>query len=213
MRTQKNLIVCALLVLVTAGLEAQGTATLVRQRQGMRLEEPWRPPSAKSDTRIIGQVVDIRQVPVPYARVQLRNLINGTIQQESASDRNGEYQFTIDDPGTYVVEVVLVDGYIVALSNAVLSRYETLQTVVQRPADGSQSHGDAAEGGELLRHERRDDHDRANRADRTSTKHSSGRFGRAGVSVQAVARSDVEPHAEPTATVQTGARAAGCCRR
>lgn len=133
MSTQRHLIVCALLVLITAGLEAQGTATLVRQRQGVRLAEPWRP-STKSDTKIIGQVVDIRQVPVAYARVQLRNLINGMIQQESASDGAGEYQFTIDDPGTYVVEVVRVDGYIVALSNAgTLLRYETLQTVVHLP--------------------------------------------------------------------------------
>jgi hypothetical protein len=134
MSSQKNLIVCALLVLTAAGLEAQGTATLVRQRQGVRLAEPWRPANANSDTKIIGQVVDIRQVPVAYAKVQLRNLINGRVQQESASDGNGEYQFTVDDPGTYVVEVVLVDGYIIALSNAgTLSRYETLQTVVQLP--------------------------------------------------------------------------------
>jgi len=134
MRTQKNLIVCALLVLTVAGLEAQGTATLVRQGQGVRLAEPWRPANATGDTRIIGQVIDIRQVPVAYAKVQLRNLINGTVQQESSSDGNGEYQFTVDDPGTYVVEVVLVNGYIVALSNAgTLSRYETLQTVIQLP--------------------------------------------------------------------------------
>jgi hypothetical protein len=134
MRTQQNLIVCALLVLTVAGLEAQGTATLVRQGQGVRLAESWRPANAKGDTKIIGQVVDIRQVPVAYAKVQLRNLINGAVQQESSSDGNGEYQFTVDDPGTYVVEVVLVDGYIVALSNAgTLLRYETLQTVVQLP--------------------------------------------------------------------------------
>jgi len=134
MSTQKNLVVCALLVLAVAGLEAQGTATLVRQGQGVRLAESWRPSNTKGDTKIIGQVVDIRQLPVAYAKVQLRNLINGTIQQESSSDGNGEYQFTIDDPGTYVVEVVQLDGYIVALSNAgTLSRFETLQTVVQLP--------------------------------------------------------------------------------
>jgi hypothetical protein len=138
MRTEKNLIVCTLLVLATAGLEAQGTATLV---QGMRLTEPSPPPNTNSDTKIVGKVVDIRQVPVAYAKVQLRNLINGRIQQESASDSNGEYQFTIDNPGTYVVEVVLVDGYIVALSNAgTLSRYETLQTVVQLPGRWEANH-------------------------------------------------------------------------
>ena len=134
MSTQRNLIVCALLVLAVAGLQAQGTATLVRQRQGIQLAEPWRPSSTNGDTRIIGQVIDIRQIPVAYAKVQLRNLINGTIEQESSSDGNGEYQFTVDDPGTYVVEAVLLDGQVLALSNAgTLSRFETLQTVVQLP--------------------------------------------------------------------------------
>jgi len=134
MSTRKNLIVCALLVFAAAGLEAQGTATLVRQRQGVRLAEPWRPSNTKGDTRIIGQIVDIRQMPVAYAKVQLRNLINGAVQQESTSDGNGEYQFTVDDPGTYVVEVVLLDGYVLALSNAgTLARFETLQTLVQLP--------------------------------------------------------------------------------
>ena len=134
MSTQKIRIVCALLVLTAVGLDAQGTATLMRQRQGIRLAEPWRPTKGNRDTKIIGQVIDIRQVPVAYAKVQLRSLINGAVQQESSADGNGEYQFTVDDPGTYVVEAVLLDGYVLALSNAgTLARYETLQTVVRLP--------------------------------------------------------------------------------
>ena len=134
MSTQKHLIVGVLLILAAAGLGAQGTATLVQQRQGIRLAEPLRPGNANGETRIIGQVVDIRQVPVAYARVQLRNLINGIVQQESSADGNGEYQFLVDTPGTYVVEMVQVDGYILALSNAgTLARFETLQTVVRLP--------------------------------------------------------------------------------
>jgi len=47
---------------------------------------------------------------------------------------NGEYQFVVEEPGTYVVEMAMVDGYVLALSNAgTLSRYETLQTVVRLP--------------------------------------------------------------------------------
>jgi hypothetical protein len=134
MSAQKNLIVSALLILAAAGLDAQGTVTLVQQRQGIRLAEPLRPANTSGDTKIIGQVVDIRQVPVAYARVQLRSLINGTVQQESSADGNGKYQFLVDTPGTYVVEMVQVDGYILALSNAAtLARFETLQTVVQLP--------------------------------------------------------------------------------
>ena len=53
---------------------------------------------------------------------------------ETVANDNGEYEFLVDDPGTYVVEMSMVDGYVLALSNAgSLARYETLQTVVQLP--------------------------------------------------------------------------------
>ena len=134
MSTHKSLIVIAILIATVAGLDAQGTATLMRQRQGVNFAEAWRPLNTKGDTKIIGQVIDIRQMPVAYAKVQLRNLITGTVQQQDDTDVNGEYQFAVDDPGTYVVEMIMVDGYVVALSNAgALARFETLQTVVQLP--------------------------------------------------------------------------------
>ena len=133
MSTQKRLIIIALLVAAVAGLDAQGTATLVRQRQGVSFAESWRPIGI-GDTKVIGQVIDIRQTPVAYARVQLRNLTNGGIHAQDETDANGEYAFTVDNPGLYVVEMVMVDGYVVALSNAgTLARYETLQTVVVVP--------------------------------------------------------------------------------
>jgi hypothetical protein len=134
MSTLKSCVVLAILVATVAGLDAQGRATLVRPpRQGVFLAEPWRP-ALRGDTKIIGQVIDIRQVPVAHAKVQLRNLINGSVQRSSESDENGEYQFLIDEPGTYVVEMVHVDGYVVALSNAgSLARFETLRADVRLP--------------------------------------------------------------------------------
>jgi hypothetical protein len=133
MRTNKNLILAAILVATAAGLDAQGTATLVRQRQGVSFAEPWRPNGA-GDTRVVGHVIDIRQAPVAHARVQLRNLISGLVQQQNETDANGEYSFIVDTPGTYVVEMTLVDGYVIALSNAgALARFETLQTIVTLP--------------------------------------------------------------------------------
>lgn len=99
-----------------------------------RFVEAWRPANTVGVTRVIGSVIDIRQVPVAHARVQLRNLINGHLTQRAETDENGEYLFVVDEPGTYVVEMTLVDGYVVALSNAgSIARYETLQTVVQLP--------------------------------------------------------------------------------
>ena len=79
-------------------------------------------------------MIDIRQVPVAYAKVQLRNLVPARWRWKPVANDNGEYEFLVDDPGTYVVEMVMVDGYVLALSNAgSLARYETLQTVVQLP--------------------------------------------------------------------------------
>jgi len=134
MGTLKKLTVLAMLVLTVTGLGAQGTATLVRQRQSIRFDEALRPANAASETKIVGRIVDIRKLPVVHVKLQLRNLIDGTVRQESESDDNGEYSFTILDPGTYVVEMVLLNGSVLALSNAgSLSRFETLQADVQLP--------------------------------------------------------------------------------
>ena len=134
MRTQKNLTVLSMLVLTVAGLGAQGTATLVRQRQDVRFEETWRPANATSDTKIVGRITDSRKTPVAYVKVQLRNLLTGNVEQESESDENGDYTFIVKDPGTYIVEMVFSDGYVLALSNAAaVGRFETIQTMVRLP--------------------------------------------------------------------------------
>lgn len=135
MSTRINSLVWGLVLVSGAGLTAQTGVRLVQPpRPGVTFTEAWRPPNIKSDTRIIGTVIDIRQLPVAYARVQLRNLVTGKVTQESQSNDNGEYEFLFDDPGTYVVEMTMLDGGVLALSNAgSLARYETLQTVVQLP--------------------------------------------------------------------------------
>jgi len=137
MRTPENAIVLAMLVLTMAGLGAQGTATLVRQRQSVHFDETWRPKNGRDDTKdtkIVGRIVDSRKAPVANVKVQLRNLLTGTVDQEGETNENGEYRFIVSEPGTYVVEMVLLDGYVLALSNAgALARFETLQTDMQLP--------------------------------------------------------------------------------
>ena len=99
-----------------------------------RFVAPWRPANISGLTTIIGSVVDVRRTPVAYARVQLRSLVVGQIVQQAETDDKGEYLFIVDEPATYVVEMALVDGHVLALSNAgSLARYETLHTVVQLP--------------------------------------------------------------------------------
>lgn len=104
------------------------------ERSAVSFAQKWIPDGANRDTRVVGTVIDIRQMPVAAVRIQLRNLDTGEVEQEADSNVNGEYEFAVDESGTYVVEMVMVDGYVVALSNAGwLARFETLQTVVQLP--------------------------------------------------------------------------------
>jgi hypothetical protein len=102
--------------------------------QAVRFAEPWRPNGASTETRVIGTVIDIRQMPVSNARVQLRDLKSGNVLATGDTNNLGEYEFSLIEPGSYVVEMVMVDNYVIALSNAgAIARYETLQTVVQLP--------------------------------------------------------------------------------
>ena len=102
------------------------------ERSAVNFAEAWRPRGTTGVTRVVGTVIDSRQVPVSDATLQLRNLDSGAVEQTTKSQVDGSYAFNLDEPGTFVVEMTLVDGYVIALSNAgSLARYETLQTVVQ----------------------------------------------------------------------------------
>lgn len=130
----RNLLAAVAIIVAAAAVASSAQQGFIPPPSGVRRAEPWRPAESTGRTRIVGTVIDIRQVPVAYARVQLRDLVNGTVVQEAASDGNGEYAFVVDDPSTFVVEMALLDGYVVALSNAgSVARHETLQTVVQLP--------------------------------------------------------------------------------
>lgn len=129
-------VVCAALGATSSVLLAQSGAIrfVPPPTQGVKFAQPWRPAGLGGDTRIIGTVIDIRQTPVAHVKIQLRSLVTGTVASQVESNENGEYEFSAADPGTYVVEMVMVDGYVVALSNAgTLGRYETLRTLVQLP--------------------------------------------------------------------------------
>jgi hypothetical protein len=120
---------------VTLGLLFAGITMSAQQAPwSLSFAQPWVPPGATGDTRIMGTVIDIRQVPVANVKVQLRNLESGMVVDSTQTDDNGDYQFDIKVPSSYVVEMVLVDGYVIALSNAgSVARFETLQTVIQLP--------------------------------------------------------------------------------
>ena len=113
------------------------------ERFAVTFIRPLRPPSASDVTRVIGSVVDLRMDPVARVRVQLRNLTSGGVEHATRTAADGTYVFPVDEPGTFVVEMLSEDGSLVALSNAgSLLRYETLHTTVQLPGlwDASANH-------------------------------------------------------------------------
>ena len=130
----------AVLLMATLGISASAEqrreVQLVRPSASpaVRFSSPFRPNGSNSTTRIVGAVVDLLHQPVAYAKVQLRNLGNGQVIGSADTNDLGEYAFDVADPGTYVVEMLSQENYIVALSNAgLLLRYETLRTEIRLP--------------------------------------------------------------------------------
>ena len=135
---KKHIIVaiCGLVAVSAVGISAKqsSTASLVPRLQSLKFAEPWRPNRGSGATRVIGTVIDIGQVPVARAKVQLRNLATGLVDDTIETNDKGEYAFEMDASGTYIVEMVLVDGSVISLSNAgSVARFETMQTVIQLP--------------------------------------------------------------------------------
>ncbi|HEX4915583.1 MAG TPA: carboxypeptidase-like regulatory domain-containing protein, partial [Vicinamibacterales bacterium] len=99
--------ILAITLLTSATITAQSVSVrrVLPPSAGVRLLEPWLPGNVRGVTRIVGNVIDIRQVPVSRARVQLRNLNTSQITAVQDTDDNGDYEFVIDEPGTYVVEM------------------------------------------------------------------------------------------------------------
>lgn len=135
MFTRISLVGFGLILAVGGGVTAQQQVRpLISAETSLKFVQPWRPATVTGQTQIIGSVIDIRQEPVAHAKVRLRNLNTGKIEQEAETNNLGEYAFQLVEPGSYVVEMVMADGTIIALSNAgALAHYETLQTVVQLP--------------------------------------------------------------------------------
>jgi hypothetical protein len=144
-RVHHKVAVAAMLLTLTATAHGQQRGVILGrevgpvqerevERSSVNFSAPWRPSGGSGATRVVGTVIDIRMLAVPNATLQLRNLDTGAIEEVIKSSEEGEYAFDIEEPGVYIVEMVLVDGLTVAVSNAgSVARYETLNTVVQLP--------------------------------------------------------------------------------
>jgi hypothetical protein len=137
-KTARKLIVVLLfgaLGMTASAEQRRGEVMLVRPPVNpIKFAGPWRPAGTNVTTKILGSVIDIRQIPVTHVRVQLRDLKTGKIIAQAESNANGEYEFELLEPGTFVVEMVMSDNRVIALSNAgSLGSYQTLNTVIQLP--------------------------------------------------------------------------------
>ena len=134
MSTRKTVAVIGFVIATSTTIGAQ-VGTISRAagaKPALRFNEPLPSAPAARETMIVGMVIDVSQVPVPGAVVRLRDMVSGDVVQESQANDNGEYRFLVAEPGTYVVEMVLPNGQVAALSNAAtLERHQTLQTIVQ----------------------------------------------------------------------------------
>jgi hypothetical protein len=97
-RTRKIIVLAASLMIALGGRasgQPQGGGVIRRElpprpereveRSAVNFAAPWRPGGATdTDTKIIGTVIDIRQVPVAGARVRLRNLETGNCRFSEA---------------------------------------------------------------------------------------------------------------------------------
>ena len=126
----------AIMGLILVGITISAEQTFVPPPSSLKFSEPWRPATDGNlgDTRIIGTVIDIRQVPIANVKVQLRDLETSLVEASAVTNDNGEYEFIVLKAGSYIVEMVMVDGVVVALSNAgSLALHETLLTAIILP--------------------------------------------------------------------------------
>lgn len=135
MKTVRKFVIVMLIGAAGIAVSAEqrrGEVVLVRPPSSpIRFAGPWRPEGAVN-TRVVGTVLDVAQMPVAYARLQLRELKTGGIVGKTESNDRGEYEFTVVEPGLFVVEMLVKENQVLALSNAgLLARYQTLQTFIQ----------------------------------------------------------------------------------
>jgi hypothetical protein len=90
--------------------------------------------SARSTT-VMGAAWNVDNRPIPAARVQLRNVVTGKLAGTAVADDAGRFSFTGIEGGTYVVELVGLNGKILTVGHAfAIAAGETVATFVRLAA-------------------------------------------------------------------------------
>jgi hypothetical protein len=102
------------MVLTAAPVHAQGSAGLSPQAAQLK---------GASTTRsmIAGTVSDPQSKPMANARVKLRNLQTGQIDQTAVTNEAGEFHLVALPDVPYVVELADADGRIVSISDVIIA--------------------------------------------------------------------------------------------
>ncbi|MDP1569773.1 MAG: carboxypeptidase-like regulatory domain-containing protein [Vicinamibacterales bacterium] len=119
------------LVLAVPGMAQQGTFVRT-ERLGLPAVEEGVGAFGASTNAIIGTARGADRSPIPEAQLQLRDLRGGQVVERATADAEGRFAFRSLEPGTYIIEMTLIDGSVVALSEAVtIGSGEIIQTLVQ----------------------------------------------------------------------------------
>jgi hypothetical protein len=123
------------LLIAVPGVAQQQAGFVRTERLGLPVLEDSAGSLSASTNAVIGTARGADRNPLPEARLQLRDLRSGRIVERGVADAEGRFAFRSVEPGTYIVEMTLTDGSVVALSEAVtIGSGEIVQTLVQLPA-------------------------------------------------------------------------------
>lgn len=86
---------------------------------------------------VSGRAATALNQPVPFARVLLRNILTGQVQAQAIADANGRFTFGDVLTSGYVVEMLGVDGSVIAASQMVATSGGGIQLAVVRVSGNS----------------------------------------------------------------------------
>lgn len=118
MKTNRTLAFAAIgMVLTAVPLHTQGSAAVPLIGAARHVKA-----ASSARSMIAGTVLDPHSKPMIEARVRLRNLQTGRIDQTAVTNRAGEFRLVAEPDIPYVVELADTDGRIVSISDVIVVR-------------------------------------------------------------------------------------------
>jgi len=109
-----------------------GAQTFVRSAPRVPPGTEGAVPNSPATNALIGTARDAGDDLLGELKVQLRDLQSGTVKHATTTNADGTFAFRGIEPGTYVVEAVLADGAVAAISEATtVGSGEVVQTLVR----------------------------------------------------------------------------------